>query len=94
MSLPRAKLPRRAARWLVPLSLLALAPKCVLCVIAYAGLGAALGAGGAELCGAVAAPSVSVASLATPLAWFGLAGGVGAAGILARARVAKCSRGR
>ena len=46
---------RRLARtrgWLIPTALLALAPKCVLCVLAYAGLGAALGLGGPEICGA------------------------------------------
>jgi MYXO-CTERM domain-containing protein len=30
----------------------ALAPKCLVCVAAYAGLGAALGVGGREICGA------------------------------------------
>ncbi|HEY0864628.1 MAG TPA: hypothetical protein VGD97_11030 [Lacunisphaera sp.] len=38
--------------WLLPAALLAVAPKCLLCVLAYAGLGAALGLGGPELCGA------------------------------------------
>jgi hypothetical protein len=37
--------------WLIPAALFALVPKCVLCVLAYAGLGAALGLGGPELCG-------------------------------------------
>ncbi len=41
-----------ARGWLIPAALLALAPKCVLCVLAYAGLGAVLGFGGPELCGA------------------------------------------
>lgn len=40
-------LPRLAA-----VALLALAPKCLLCAAAYAGLGAALGLGGPEICGA------------------------------------------
>ena len=31
---------------------LALAPKCALCLLAYAGLGAAFGLGGPEICGA------------------------------------------
>ncbi|MBI3884126.1 MAG: hypothetical protein HY302_00085 [Opitutae bacterium] len=35
----------------MPAALLALTPKCVLCVAAYVGLGAALGLGGPELCG-------------------------------------------
>jgi hypothetical protein len=37
--------------WLLPAALFAVAPKCLLCVIAYAGLGTALGLGGPELCG-------------------------------------------
>jgi hypothetical protein len=49
--------PERLRRWLVPVTLLTLTPKCVLCVLAYTGLGAALGLGGPELCGAVADPS-------------------------------------
>jgi uncharacterized membrane protein YjjB (DUF3815 family) len=46
---------RRLARtrgWLIPAAFLGLAPKCVLCLLAYAGLGAALGLGGPEICGA------------------------------------------
>ena len=42
----------RARGWLIPATLLALTPKCVLCVLAYAGLGAMLGLGGPEICGA------------------------------------------
>lgn len=38
--------------WLVPAALLAVAPKCVVCFVAYAGIGTALGLGGPELCGA------------------------------------------
>jgi len=34
--------------------MLVLAPKCSLCVLGYAGLGAALGLGGPEVCGAPA----------------------------------------
>ena len=44
----------RAARWLLPAALIALTPKCVLCVLAYAGLGAAFGLGGPEICGTTA----------------------------------------
>ncbi len=44
----------RAVRWLWPTALLALIPKCFLCVLGYAGLGVALGLGGPELCGAPA----------------------------------------
>ena len=42
----------RARGWLIPAALLVLTPKCVLCVLGYAGLGAALGLGGPEICGA------------------------------------------
>ena len=43
-------------RWLLPAAGFALAPKCLLCLAAYAGMGAALGVkfGGPELCGASA----------------------------------------
>ncbi len=37
--------------WLIPAALLALTPKCALCLLAYAGLGSLLGIGGPELCG-------------------------------------------
>lgn len=43
---------RRLRGWLVPVALLALAPKCVLCALAYAGAGAVLGLGRTEICGA------------------------------------------
>lgn len=45
---------KRAGRWLGPAALLAAVPKCALCLLAYAGLGTALGLGGPELCGAAA----------------------------------------
>jgi hypothetical protein len=70
---------RRAARWYVPTALLALTPKCVLCVLAYTGLGAALGAGGPELCGASGG---SPASWTSSLAWLGVAGGLGTLALL------------
>src|SRR5688572_12040605 len=73
----RAEFSRRAVRWLGPAALLALAPKCVLCVLAYAGLGAALGLGGPEICGATAG---APATWATSLAWLGVASGLGAFG--------------
>jgi hypothetical protein len=47
-----------AVRWILPTALLALAPKCLLCVAAYAGLGALLGLGGSEICGASDAPQI------------------------------------
>lgn len=75
MPLPRAEFSRRAARWLLSVSLLALAPKCGLCMLAYVGLGATLGAGGVELCGAVAETPVA---WATALMWLGGVAGGGA----------------
>ncbi len=47
-----AEVRRGAWRWLAPAALLVLAPKCVLCLLAYAGVGAALRFGGPEICGA------------------------------------------
>jgi len=38
--------------WLACGAIFAIAPKCLLCVLAYAGAGAALGIGGPEICGA------------------------------------------
>ena len=46
---------RRLPRSLLPTALLALVPKCALCVLAYLGIGV-LGLGGPELCGATANP--------------------------------------
>jgi hypothetical protein len=77
----RTEFSRRTARWLGPAALLAFTPKCLLCVLAYAGLGAALGLHGPEICGASAG---SPASWASSLAWLGVAGGLGALGFLAR----------
>jgi hypothetical protein len=36
---------------MIPAALLALTPKCALCLLAYAGVGTVLGIGGPELCG-------------------------------------------
>jgi hypothetical protein len=71
----------RAVRWLAPAALLALAPKCLVCVLAYAGLGAALGLGGPEICGASAG---SPGSWAASLAWLGGAAAAGVSGALLR----------
>jgi len=60
----------RGGHWLVSGVALALAPKCLLCLAAYAGAGAALGLGGPELCGAPAASGGS---------WSGLLPAVGVA---------------
>jgi hypothetical protein len=48
----------------------ALAPKCLLCVAAYAGLGAALGLGSREMCGP---PAGSTGAWASPLGLLGAA---------------------
>jgi hypothetical protein len=61
---------RHRSRWLAPVALVALAPKCLLCVAAYAGLGAALGLGGREMCGATAGPPGTWVS---PLGFLGVA---------------------
>jgi hypothetical protein len=61
----------RAVRWLLPAALLALTPKCVLCVLAYVGAGAALGIGGPEWCGLDGSAPVS---WDMALAWLGCAG--------------------
>ena len=49
---------RRPFGWLATGALLAFAPKCLLCLLAYMGLGAALGLGGPEICGAPNDPTV------------------------------------
>ena len=72
MSSPRLS---RAVRWLLPAALFALAPKCLLCVLAYAGLGAALGLGGREMCGAPAdVPEVWMSWLLLPGCVLGVTG--------------------
>jgi hypothetical protein len=45
---------RRLARWLAGLALLLAVPKCFLCAAAWLGLGALLGLGQPEICGAPA----------------------------------------
>ena len=82
MPSPRIEFSRRAVRWFLPTALLALTPKCLLCVLAYAGLGAALGRSGPEICGASTGSPASWASLA----WLGIAGGLGTFGFLASCR--------
>jgi hypothetical protein len=52
MKPPKSSKPRRrTAGWLAGSALLALSPKCFLCLAAYAGFGTVLGLGGPELCG-------------------------------------------
>jgi len=67
MSPRLTELCRRPWRGLAALALLILAPKCIACVAAYVGLGAALGFGGPELCGAPAEPSHAPALIASAL---------------------------
>jgi hypothetical protein len=91
MSSRRAELFRRAIRWLVPAALLVLTPKCVMCVLAYAGLGAAIGLGGPEICGASAgAPG----TWALTLAWLGVASGLGAFGLFTSSRCVRAAAAR
>jgi hypothetical protein len=78
MPSPRPDTRKRAVRWLLPVSLLALLPKCALCVIAYLGLGTALGLTGSprvELCAASPQASATWSAL---LAWLGATGVAGA----------------
>jgi hypothetical protein len=72
---------RGAVRWILPTALLALTPKCLLCVAAYAGIGALLGLGGPEICGAPDAPQIG---WALRLALMGV--GLGTSVALARCR--------
>lgn len=77
MPSPRAELLRRssAVRCLLSATLLALAPKCLACLWAYAGLGAALGFGGRELCGApTSSPAAWLTSFALAAAALALCG--------------------
>jgi len=46
-----ADIVRHLLSWPAAATLFALAPKCLLCVAAYAGIGAILGLGGREICG-------------------------------------------
>src|ERR1035438_1651125 len=69
---------RRPFRPLASVALLTLAPKCVVCVLAYAGIGAVLGLRGPEICGATVG---SRGSWVSPLAVFGVA--LGIVGLLA-----------
>lgn len=72
------KIRRRPFRSLGPVALLALTPKCAVCVLAYAGIGAALGLSGPEICGgAIGAPT----PWASPFVISGVA--LGIAGLLA-----------
>lgn len=89
---------RHPRRGVAALVLLAVAPKCVVCVAAYVGVGAVLGLGGPEWCGGTG-DSFFTSAGTSALAWCGVAGGLGAAGWWvvgrrARLRSSRCSRGR
>jgi hypothetical protein len=79
MSRWRTEIRQHPVRALGPAALFALVPKCAVCLLAYAGLGAALGLRGPEICGAT---SGSSGPWVISLAGFGLALGIG--GLLAR----------
>jgi len=70
---------QRTRAWLASATVLALAPKCVLCVVAYTGGGAALGSVGRELCGGVDATPGWI----TALAWLGGVGLMAVLGLMA-----------
>ncbi len=71
----------RPFRWFGAVALFALAPKCLLCVAAYVGLGATWGISGREICGGAASPlAVWVPGLAL------LAATLGCLGLLAARR--------
>jgi hypothetical protein len=81
----RVELLVRGVRWFLPTALLALAPKCLLCAAAYVGLGAALGLGGPELCGATNTPAAWTSSLA----WLGVIGVLGTVVSLMMGRIGR-----
>ncbi len=72
----RGKFLRRPGYSLGPVALLALVPKCGVCVLAYLGLGTILGLRGPEICGAPAGPADSWmtyrTAVALALGWIGL----------------------
>ena len=56
----------------MPAALLALTPKCLACVLAYAGLAGALGFGGPEICGASAGTATAWTSWLLPAGFAGV----------------------
>jgi len=66
----RLRLADRPLPQLAAAALLALAPKCVLCLLACAGIGTAWGLGGPEFCGAADASRSGVTAL--PVLWVAL----------------------
>lgn len=82
---------RPAARRFAAALLLVAAPKCLLCLAAYAGLGTALGLGAPELCGpspGAAGAGLSAADLAA------VTGTLVAAGYFLRRRLTAPASGR
>ena len=90
MSARLAKLLRHPFRLLGSAALLALAPKCGCCLLAYAGLGAALGLRVPEICGAAAGPPIARALL---LAVSGVALGLAGRSALLGRRVTAAGQG-
>jgi hypothetical protein len=95
MRLRRADICRNGFRWLGSAALLAFAPKCLLCVVGYAGIGAALGSRVPELCGVRPADSGGWPVTLTWAAAFAALGaiGIGAGWVRACAAFAR-GRGR
>lgn len=83
MSWPKFK---RFGRWLAPTLLLTFTPKCLLCVLTYAGPGAALISGGPEICG------VPVAAAPWTMWLPALGPAAGAVGFFAHVRSRRTSR--
>jgi MYXO-CTERM domain-containing protein len=48
---------RQPTRWLIVVATLVVAPKCFLCLAAYAGVATGLGLGAQEICGVEVTPS-------------------------------------
>lgn len=71
---PPASLRHRVGRGLVVGVLLALVPKCGVCLLTYLGMGALLGLGGPELCGAADDSSGVFLTIASAVAFTLLAG--------------------
>jgi hypothetical protein len=81
---------RRPFRPLATAALVALAPKCMVCVLAYAGIGALLGIRSPEICGAASGPRTPWETLPTAI---GVALGIIAVFAVVRSRRSS-SRGR
>ena len=87
----RPKTLLRFRRGLAALAIIAIAPKCVICVAGYLGLGAVFGLGGPEICGAVNEAGVS---RPTTLIVAGACVATGAAGLALRNRFTRARQPR